>query len=361
MKRVNLKLGLVLVPIIMTFSLGIATAQSKKEKIELLNFRVDSLTQVLFNERKDFVLSNGKLHKENSDLIFINSELKIKIDSLKLQFKIEKEGNLILENQLSVLRDSLQQLIDQNVKLKRELAMKEKNSEVQSQENNSKVIETIVSGDYLLSFSSTDSFPPTDIYGDLSQRINLIENIGNYYERALKIQNYLSVKFKDYFYTTSSELVLKLTGGKTISFLKKDSKDGRCITFEHYFNEIDYFLLRVLWDEGGCWMLVNRKNGLKLKINGLPYISPDNKLIITTNCDQWGGYDFNGIELFSIQPDTLKVEFREETKFGPRSVKWISENRFLIERGIIKENESTGDSQEITDFKSVLIEKRNSK
>lgn len=359
MKRVNLFLGSVLAPIVMTLSLGSAIAQSKKEKIELLNFRVDSLTQVLFNERKDFVLSNGKLQNENSGLIFINSELKIKIDSLNLQLLIEKEGKLILENQHSLLRDSLQQLIDQNVKLKRELAMKEKNSEVQSQENNAKVIETIVAGEYLLSFSSTDSFPPTDIYGDLSQRINLIENIGNNYERALQIQNYLSEKSKDYFYTTSSELVLKLTGGKTISFLKKDSKDGSCITFEHYFKEIDYFLLRVFWDEGGCWMLVNRKNGLKLKINGLPYISPDNKLIITTNSDLWSGYDFNGIELYSIQPNSLKVEFREETKFGPRNVKWISENRFLIERGIIKTDESTEESQEVTDFMSVLIEKRN--
>jgi len=361
MKRVNLFIGLVLVPIIMTLSIESTTAQSKKEKIELLNFRVDSLMQILFNERKDFVLSNGKLHKENSALFSLNSEMRTKIDSLNLQLVIEKEGKLIIEKRLTLFRDSIKLLIDQKEELKRELSIKENFREVQSHENNSKVIETIVSGEYLLSFSSTDSFPPTDIYGDLPQRNNLTENSGNYYEMALKIQNYLSEKFKDYFYTTSSNLVLKLSSGKTISFLKKDNKDGSRITFEHYFKEIDYFLLRVFWDEGGCWMLVNRKNGFKQYIYGLPYISPDNKLIITTNSDLWGGYTFNGIELYSIQPDTLKVEFREETKFGPRSVKWVSVNRFLLERGIIKEDESTGDAQEVTDFISVLIEKRNGK
>src|SRR5574343_317343 len=78
-------------------------------------------------------------------------------------------------------------------------------------------LDTIKANNYVLSFYNSDSFPTTDIYGDLSYRIKLTDTIGNWHNRAQKIHTYLANKFGKYFYTTDSTLVLRLANGKTSS------------------------------------------------------------------------------------------------------------------------------------------------
>jgi hypothetical protein len=129
-------------------------------------------------------------------------------------------------------------------------------------------LDTLIADKYQLTFDYSDSFPPTDIYGDLNYRIKLTDTIGNWYDRAEKIQSYLADMFRDYFYTTDSTLVLKLADGKESIFAKWDSENDEGYTFEHYFDKIDYYLLRVQWGEGNCWMLVNRKMDLKNTLMG---------------------------------------------------------------------------------------------
>jgi hypothetical protein len=156
-------------------------------------------------------------------------------------------------------------------------------------------------------------------------------------------------------------LVLKLGNGKISNFAKWDSENDEGYTFEHYFDKIDYYLLRVQWGEGNCWMLVNRKNGFKKYIGGLPYISLDNKQILTTNMDLEAGYSFNGFELYSILADSLKTEFSKTTVFGPTDVKWINENEFLLKREHFHVDTLTGNQDNIVDYKKVTIEKKISK
>lgn len=218
-------------------------------------------------------------------------------------------------------------------------------------------LDTLIADKYQLTFDYSDSFPPTDIYGDLNYRINLTDTIGNWHDRAVKIQSYLADKFLDYFYTTDSTLVLKLADGKESVFAKWDNEFDEGYTFEHYFDKFDYFLLRVQWGEGNCWMLVNRKNGFKKYISGIPYISLDKKQILTINEDLEAGYSFNGIELYSIIADSIKTEFRKETVFGPTAVKWISGNQFLLQREYFHVDTLTGNHKNIIDFKKVTIEK----
>ncbi len=222
-------------------------------------------------------------------------------------------------------------------------------------------LDTLIADKYQLTFDYSDSFPPTDIYGDLNYRINLTDTIGNWYDRGEKIQSYLADKFRDYFYTTDSTLVLKLSDGKESIFPKWDSENDEGYTFEHYFDKINYYLLRVQWGEGNCWMLVNRKNGLKKYISGLPYISEDNKRILTINTDLDAGYSFNGLELYSILADSIKAEFSKETVFGPTSVNWIGENQFLLRREYFKVDTITGNQDKVIDFKKVTIEKKTSR
>lgn len=221
-------------------------------------------------------------------------------------------------------------------------------------------LDTLTADNYVLTFENADSFPTTDIYGDLHYRISLTDTIGNWHNRAAKIQAYLIDKLGDYFYTTDSTLVLKLADGKTTSFLKWDNEKDEGYNFEHYFDKIGYYLLRVQWGEGNCWMLVNRQNGFKKYISGLPYISLDNKKILTTNTDLEAGYSFNGLELYSILADSLKTEFSKETIFGPTDVKWISDNEFLLRREHFHVDTITGNQDDIIDYKRVTIEKKTS-
>lgn len=105
-------------------------------------------------------------------------------------------------------------------------------------------------------------------------------------------------------------------------------------------------------------MLVNRQNGHKNHISGLPYISKDNKKIITINKDLIAGYSFNGIELYTILADSLKEEFYIETKWGPQDLKWINENEFLLKREHLPEDSKIGIEDNIIDYKRVKIEKK---
>lgn len=221
-------------------------------------------------------------------------------------------------------------------------------------------LDTLRVDNYVLTFYNSDSFPRTDIYGDLDYRNSLTDTIGNWHDRAEKIQSYLTQKFHDYFYTTDSTLVLKLADGKTLSFLKWDNENEEGYNFEHYFDKIDYYLLRVQWSEGNCWMLVNRKNGFKKYISGLPYISLDNKKILTINTDLDAGYSFNGFELHIILTDSLKTAFIRETVFGPKDLKWISDNEILLRREYFHVDTLTGNQENIIDFKRMTIQKKTS-
>lgn len=221
--------------------------------------------------------------------------------------------------------------------------------------------DTLIASNYLLTFEKADSFKRTDIFGDLDTRLKMTDKIDNSHEEAQTIQKHLSKKFGDYFYTTDTTLVLKLSNGKTESFPLWDEKKEEGFSFVHFFDKIDYILLHVQWYEGNCWMLVNRKNGMKKYINGLPYISLDNKKIIAINTDLEAAYSFNGIELYLITSDSLKLEFSRETKWGPKDLKWLSDNQISLKREIVHFDSIKGVQNNIFDFCNVRIEKINSR
>jgi hypothetical protein len=224
----------------------------------------------------------------------------------------------------------------------------------------SQKIDTLVSGDYILYFENGDSFEKSDNYGDLNTRIELTKTIDNSHRSAFKIQEYLSEKYSKYFYTNDSTLILKLSNGNIVPFPYWDNLKDEGYNFEHYFENIDYYLLRVQYSEGNSWMLVNRKNGFKTYILGEPYISPDNKKLITIDCDLIANYNFTGIGLYSISKDSLKKEFLRETKWCPIDIKWISKNQFLLKREILNFDTITYNENSEIEYKLVTIKNKTS-
>jgi hypothetical protein len=188
---------------------------------------------------------------------------------------------------------------------------------------------------YTLLFYPQDSFPAVKFYDDEDERNKLIDSNWNWHQKAMTIQKYLAEKHKDLFFLTDSTLVLKLENGKTKSYTLVDTIKDESFAFEQYFKNINYYLLRVQYNEGNAWMLVNRQNGFQKYIGGVPYISPNNQHILVLGADLEAGYNFNGIELYSVAKDSLNLEFSKETKFGPNEANWISNDHFLLKRDLV--------------------------
>lgn len=228
-----------------------------------------------------------------------------------------------------------------------------------SEKNNISDLDSIVTNNYLISFQETKPFEMTDIYGDLDYRIKLTDSIGNWHNRAKKIQDYLQTKFSKYITTTDSTLILKLATGQLLTLPYWDSDKDEGYNFEHFFQEIDYYLLRVQWGEGNCWLMINRQNGFRKYINGLPHIYKDK--FLTINTDLEAGYSFNGIELYTLTNDTLTNEFSKETTWGPTDIKWINDNQFLVKREHFYADSLTGEQNNKIDYKLGTIKKKTSR
>jgi hypothetical protein len=105
--------------------------------------------------------------------------------------------------------------------------------------------------------------------------------------------------------------------------------------------------------------MVNRKNGFKKYISGLPYIYKDK--ILTINTDLEAGYSFNGIELYTLTNDTLKKEFSKETTWEPTDIHWINDNQFLVKREHFYADSITGKQDNKIDYKLGIIKRKNSR
>jgi len=236
------------------------------------------------------------------------------------------------------------------------------NKEVESNENSSidetksiSYLDSIVTGNYTLMFHDAKPFDRTDIYGDLDKRDSLTENFSNWHKKAFKIQEYLEENYDYHFSSTDSSVSLSLEDGRNLIFKEWDKDEEKGFNVEHFFDDINYFLLYVSYPEGNSWVMVNRKNGFTKEICGTPYISPSKKKILTANTDLEAGYSFNGIEYYSINKDSLKLEFRIGTSWGPNDIKWLNDSSFLIQREHFHVNSENRIQENKIDFKKVTL------
>lgn len=230
--------------------------------------------------------------------------------------------------------------------------------EMVTAQNKIVVLDTLKTGNYVLTFLSTESFLPTEMFADQQARYAITDSVEDSQRKFEILQPYLAIKFAEYFYTTDSSLMLKLKSGKTIAFPKWDDEMEEGYTYENYFENIGYSLLRVQKRMGNIWMLVNQQNGNREYIQGLPYISMAYRKIIVLNADIESRNSFNGIELLLIQDGRLQKEFSKETEFGPTYGKWLNENQFLLKCERLRVDTETGDQDSYFDFKKLILEKK---
>lgn len=193
---------------------------------------------------------------------------------------------------------------------------------------------TILINGYTISFQSSEAVNFPDYYPEQGARDSIANALGNWHDQAMATEDYLKNKYSKLFTADDSVLTIKLTDNRLLNFAKiPDDIEAPAYNFDHYFPETDYVLLHAQYYEGDAYTLVNRKNGFAKEIYGVPYFSPDKKSFISISLDLDAAYNFNGIEYYLIQGDTVTKQFEVGmSRCGPVQAKWTSDSTIVLEK-----------------------------
>ncbi len=285
-------------------------AQTKKEQIEILKFRVDSLNTTLLSER----FSNSK-EKHELDSVIFNLESQIssmnsKLKDLNNEMNLQKQKFILLQNQFIAKTDSIKILLEklfntQNPELIIEDCWKNI-AEVDTLilENKNLLI-------YPISNSEFNSVSPTPAENNKKNDKNI----------------------------QSNKLFVKCTFRNGLSKTYKNNlgNDDNYINYSFVgsLETIDYYLIQIQFYEGGNYLLIDKENGKEIPIYSEPSFSNNKKHFACSlmTCSGDGG----GLQIFEVI-DNGKVKLIE-TKFkfhawDPSLLKWNFKNELLIQKEI---------------------------
>lgn len=104
---------------------------------------------------------------------------------------------------------------------------------------------------------------------------------------------------------------------------------------------INYHLIYVGLYEGFTYLMVNADNGRETYMCGLPVVSPDKKHLAASYFDLQAQFVFNGIEMYDVTKDSLKLKWRRElTKWGADNITWMNNNTLLAEKMYLDTNQN---------------------
>ncbi len=190
--------------------------------------------------------------------------------------------------------------------------------------------DTILLGKYILSFEKTDSvsFPPYHDNDPVTD--SLWESYGH---SADLLEKAAISKHSNIVSATDSAIWVKLLNGKTLKLNKYGNTiDDSWCCFEACLQQANYVLIHAYYMEGDEYILINRKNGFAAGILGKPYFAPGNSSFITASMDIVAGFNFNGIEYYTVQADTFRKEFALPLNTcGPVNAKWLTNNSIIFE------------------------------
>lgn len=136
-------------------------------------------------------------------------------------------------------------------------------------------------------------------------------------------------------------LILALDGSK-----EKRLKDGPgprnknvwvYYVFKDYFPLVGYFLIQYIYNEGGAYLLFNRKNGSMTRLEDIPIFSPDKNYFITVSiCD---AYCDRGLRIWKISETGLEQDWSmvpdEYWAYG--KAEWTGKHLIKITKNVKKD------------------------
>ncbi len=135
---------------------------------------------------------------------------------------------------------------------------------------------------------------------------------------------------------TGDTLFLKLDNGsfkKLVSDKNMETDDFSAYDYIGKISSINYYLVFVSYYEAFQYLMINAKTGKETYMCGAPAIAPNKKYLAAACCDLQAGFVFNGVEMYDIESDSLKLNWKRElTKWGADELVWLDDHNLLLKK-----------------------------
>lgn len=128
----------------------------------------------------------------------------------------------------------------------------------------------------------------------------------NSYEYALALEHLQQKKFPDHFRRKGDSLWIKLQDESWLLVKDRYPEEENSFTFEYYFEEYGYYSIRVQWDEGDSYLLIDAQTGRMQELGGRPHFSPNGVYLLALGNDYVAQFSFNGFQVYRIEHRKLK-------------------------------------------------------
>ena len=312
------------------------TAQSKREQIEILKFRVDSLNTKLSKEKHEL---DSVIFNLESQIISMNSKLKDLNDELNLQ----KQKFNLLQNQFIAKTDSIKVLLEKLYNTHNELDLqKQKFNLLQNQF----IVKTDSVKILLENFFNTQN--PESIIEDFCKNIDEVDTL-ILENKNLLIYPISSSEFKRVTDNTaennkkidkniqSNKLFIKCTfrNGLSKTYRNNLSNNGNYVNYSVVSLEtIDYYFMETRFYEGGYYLLIDKENGNEIPIGSEPYFSNNKKYFVCGFLNCYGG-NSGEFQIFDVKENgkVKLIETKYNCDWCPSQLKWNFKDELLIEKG----------------------------
>jgi len=135
------------------------------------------------------------------------------------------------------------------------------------------------------------------------------------------------------FRTDSATLSIVPETGDTLTFRNPVYVDGYAYTCYNeligYYPVVNYWVVELTGHEWSAWQLINGFTGIAQSAISAPVLSPDGKRFLCAYRDLIAAFDYNGIQIWRIEQDSLILEFEildAACMWGPDEVYWESDS-----------------------------------
>lgn len=299
-------------------------AQNKKQQIEFLIFKNDSLLETISKERK------------------ITFQKNIELDSV-----IFNLGNqiLLLKNEINRMSEELKARVVENRDLKFEINQINKkndllNMELISKSDSINTLKLKISNDQSISVIDNcwEGISNNDTLITVDNKYLYIFPIDSMEFKNASIVNNQKYLFIDKNVQSSKTGVrIAYANGKIKNFKNNLVEYGDYIKYSFLgsFKNIDYYILRVQLYEGEYYLIIDKDNGTEVKLLSEPVFSEKGKYFACNNATCTG--DDAGLQIFEIINKNKFKLIANELKnhyWTPSQVRWEGDSQLLIEKSL---------------------------
>lgn len=144
---------------------------------------------------------------------------------------------------------------------------------------------------------------------------------------------------------TGDTLFITLDNSKTVKYITEPYLEGsdNCTLYKYLgkVKGLNYHLIYVGLYEAFTYLMVNGNSGKETYICGEPSVSPNKKQVAAACFDLQAGFVFNGVQVYSVETDSLKLNWsRELTKWGADNIAWLNDTNLLVEKMYLDTNQN---------------------